>query len=857
MENELPGTRFVLETSPRIPSKLGRLEELSTNLWYSWDRPTRTLFARLHPKLWDLVGGNPIKFLRRVDEHRLNEAAEDHAFLTAFNRVLSSYDTYHKELALRRPGRLWSDDLVAYFCAEFGFHESFPIYSGGLGILAGDHCKAASDVALPFVGVGLLYRQGYFTQTIDQEGRQVALNADSDFDELPVAPALDSEGNEVRITVELEGRPVHVKIWNARVGNVRIVLLDTHLEENLPEDREITHRLYGGDRKIRIEQEIVLGVGGVRALEALHLKPTAWHINEGHAAFLVLERIRKLVQSKGLDFSSAIEAVASNTVFTTHTPVPAGHDHFSRDMVARYFSGWDTHLGIGMDRLLSLGNDPGGGDTEFNMTALAVRGSRFQNGVSRIHRDVSARICAGFWPQIPIHENPIGYVTNAIHVPTFLSREWADLFDRFLGGEWRNRLSDREYWQSLKDIPDHLYWSVRQSLKSKMLRSVRQRLANQHYRNQGNDTHLERLLKHADLRDPNVLTIGFARRFATYKRADLLFSNLDWLRQILLNPKQPVLFIFAGKAHPADQPGQELVRKIHGIAAMPEFQDKILLLENYDMGLARRLVAGVDVWLNTPLYPLEASGTSGMKAGINGTINLSVLDGWWGEGYDGTNGWAIRPAMEHLDEPRRNQEDARTLYEIIQDQVVPLYYEQGKFGYSPGWVQMSKSAMSSALAHFNTGRMMSEYLEKYYLPAMKQGRIYADQDNSVAKEMAQWKLKIMKSWGQIKIRRLDTPLKRIIYGRSMQIEVAVDLDGLVPQDVCVELLLNRSIRRSGFPVLPPFHFQHKGLLEGGKEHLFALELQPELCGQLDYRIRMYPHHSHLVHPFELGLMAWL
>ncbi|MDE1942037.1 MAG: alpha-glucan family phosphorylase [Betaproteobacteria bacterium] len=857
MENgQWPGTRFVVETSPKIPAKLARLEELANNLWYSWDRPTRTLFARLHPRLWDLTGANPIRFLRRIDEHHLNEAAEDQTFLTAYNRVLSAFDTYHNG-SLRRPGKLGEADLVAYFCAEFGFHESFPIYSGGLGILAGDHCKAASDLGLPFVGVGLLYRQGYFMQTIDREGNQIALNADSDFDELPVHPALDDAGQEIHVPVVMGARTIQVKVWWARVGNVKIYLLDTDLPENAPDDREITHRLYGGDRKIRIEQEIVLGVGGARALARLGLKPTVWHINEGHAAFLVLERMRGLVKEAGLEWPAALEAVAANTVFTTHTPVPAGHDHFARDMVSHYFQGVAHDLGIDMDALLALGDDPGEGGSEFNMTALAVRGSRHQNGVSRIHGEVSSRICGGFWPQIPSRENPMGYVTNAVHVPTFLAREWMDLFDRFIGGEWRNRLSDRAFWNSVNDIPDHLYWSVRQSLKSQMLYAVRERVSTRHYRNLGNDAHLERMLKQADLHDPNVLTIGFARRFATYKRADLLFTHLDWLRQIVLNPQCPVLFIFAGKAHPADQPGQDMMRRIHAIAAMPEFQDKILLLENYDMGLARRLVAGVDVWLNTPLYPMEASGTSGMKAGINGTLNLSVLDGWWGEGYDGKNGWAIRPAPDYLDESRRSQEDARTLYEILQDQVVPLYYDRGKFGFSSGWVAKSKAAMATTLTQFNTGRMFNEYLDRYYLPAIRQGARFRDGHFDLAREVAQWKARVRHSWPKVAIRRLDAPVRHLTYGSSMRVEVAVTLDGLQASDLCVELLLSRSLTGTGHRAVPPFHFECQGPLEGGREHLFVLDLQPELCGQLDYHVRIYPQHPSLTHPFEMGLMTWL
>jgi starch phosphorylase len=855
-QEQLPGTRFVLETSPRIPRKLIRLEELANNLWYSWDRPTRRLFWRLHPKLWNQVGDNPTKFLRHVDEYRLVEAAEDHAFLTAYNRVLSSYDTYHNEPTRHGNPNLAPDDLIAYFCAEFGFHESFPIYSGGLGILAGDHCKAASDLSLPFVGVGLLYRQGYFTQAIDTEGNQISTNTDSNFDELPVNPALQADGSEVRVHVLLAGRMVHIKVWWARVGNIRIYLLDTDLDVNSLEDREITHRLYGGDRKIRIEQEIVLGVGGARALKALGLSPTMWHINEGHAAFLILERTCWLVQG-GMDFHSALESVASNTVFTTHTPVPAGHDHFSRDLITSYFLDLNTDLGINMEWLLSLGNDPSGGGTEFNMTALAVRGSRFQNGVSRIHREVSADICAGFWPQVPARENPIGYVTNAVHVPTFLASEWNDLFDRFLGSEWRNRLSDKTFWSAINEIPDHLYWSVRQSLKAQMLHSLRERVSKQHYRNLGSDAHLGRLLKYADSHDPNILTIGFARRFATYKRADLLFQNIDWLRQILHDTKCPVLFIFAGKAHPADQPGKDIIKRIHTIASTPEFEDKILLAENYDLGLARLLVAGVDVWLNTPLYPLEASGTSGMKAGINGTLNFSVLDGWWGEGYNKNNGWAIHPAPGYLDEGRRNHEDARTLYEILQDQVVPLFYDRGKYGYSPGWVAKSKAAMSTAMTQFNTARMMDEYLDKYYIPAMRQGKLYAGDNYAVARKISAWKERIARAWPSVRLRHSGNLARRIQFGTSLRIEVAAVLGGLRPEDVRVELLLNRSDSRSGNQAPTAYPFEFKEPIDSGHEQLFVLELKPELCGHLDYHIRVYPRHELLTHPFETGLMTWL
>jgi starch phosphorylase len=850
------GTTFTLEVNPKIPRKLIRLEELANNLWYSWDKPTRTLFARLHPGLWDAVGHNPKVFLRRVDEQRLLDAVEDQVFLATYNRVLSAYDTYHHELVRRNGENQLNDhDLVAYFCAEFGFHESFPIYSGGLGILAGDHCKAASDMRVPFVAVGLLYRQGYFSQAIECDGgKQVAAYADSDFNELPVTPALRDDGGEIHLTVELPGRQVVVKVWQAIVGHVRLYLLDTDLEENAADDRDITHRLYGGDRTLRMKQEIILGIGGVQALQALGIKPTVWHINEGHAAFLILERVRQLMAEHQLDFTSALEAVAVNTVFTTHTPVPAGHDHFSDGMVAEYFQHFCQSINISVGDVMQLGITPE--SPEFNMTALAIRGSRHQNGVSRIHGSVSSRICSALWPEVLPEENPMTYVTNGVHVPTFLAQEWADLFDNVFGYEWRHRMSDPGFWNRIDEIPDQLFWSVRQSLKSQMLQLVHFRKSAQHFRSHGSESHLDRMLKFVNSYNPNVLTIGFARRFATYKRATLLFENLDWLKEILSDNDRPVLFLFAGKAHPADQPGQDLIRQVQGIANMPEFEGKIMLVEGYDLGLARRLVSGVDVWLNNPVYPLEASGTSGMKAAMNGAINLSVLDGWWGEGYDGSNGWAIKPAPTWMESYRRDKEESQTLYEILQDKVIPAYYEHGKMGYSPEWVKMSKRSMATILPRFNSCRMVDEYVSRFYFPASQQGRRYAQDGFAGAKRLSAWKVKIRSAWQGLVLRRMDAPLKRISFGESVRLDVALDMNGLAPEDVVVELLIRRSSKRDGQDYLH-FNFSCYGMSPDGKEHQFSLDLSPDLCGRLDYKIRVYPFHELLTHPLEMGLMQWL
>ncbi len=721
----------------------------------------------------------------------------------------------------------------------------------GLGILAGDHCKAASDARLPLVGIGLLYRQGYFQQTLDADGSQHAAYTDSNFADLPIETATDAGGSALHVSVPLHGRNVTVRVWRAQVGHVSIYLLDTDLPENGERDRGITHRLYGGDATVRLEQEIVLGVGGVRALAALGRRPTVWHINEGHAAFLILERMRELVHG-GLDFAAALEAVAANTLFTTHTAVPAGHDHFARDTVAAYFEEYCRTLDLPAERLLALGQMPGGAD--FNMTALAIRGSRLHNGVSRIHGEVSSQMLQNLWPQVPADENPIDYVTNAVHSRTFMANEWADMFDRFIGAGWLQRLTSGDARAEMDRIPDHLFWSVHQYLKSRMLDIMRLRISAQHFRNQGSEAHLDRMLRFANSAEPNVLTIGFSRRFATYKRAGLLFEDLDWLRQIVGDPERPVLLIFAGRAHPADVPGQDIIRRIAAISRMRDFEGRILLVEGYDLRLARRLVSGVDVWLNNPVYPLEASGTSGMKAGMNGVINLSVLDGWWGEAYAGDNGWAIKPASAAADPAKRDAEESRTLYELLQDQVLPLYYSRGAGGYSPGWIRMAKHSIATILPTYRAGRMVDDYLGKFYVPAARAHRRFGDQDHTTARDVARWKERVHAAWTGVRARRVDMPVSTLPYGDGFTIEVAVALNGLAPSDVQVELVVAPSrVEANASSTRIPFAL--RGPTDEGAT--WALAFRPEHCGALDYRIRVYPSRPELMHPLETGLMIWL
>ncbi len=853
----MAGTRFSIEVQPRIPERLHRLPELANDLFYSWDRSVRGLFFRLDRELWERCGHNPKVFLRRVSQQRLNEAAEDRVFLEDYNRTLSDYDTYHQETQRSGIDRYIDPDkdLIAYFCAEFGLHESLPIYSGGLGILAGDHCKAASDLGIPFVGVGMLYRQGYFTQTIDGHGNQIAHYTPTHFGDLAIRPATLDGRQEIHVFVDLPGRRVMLKVWEAKAGHITLFLLDSDLPENQEADRAITYQLYGGDLTTRIQQEIVLGIGGVRALRALGLSPTIWHINEGHAAFMVLERCRELVKREQMDFASALELVAANTVFTTHTPVPAGHDIFDHGLIRSYFEGFVKELGVPMDEFLSLGASPSnqGG---FNQTALALHGSRFHNGVSRIHGGVASRMEGYIWPQIPHQENPIRYVTNGVHVPTFLARDWANLFDMRFGREWRNELLNEAYWERLDEIPNHTFWSLRQSLKADLLEDVRQRVTLQNQRNGVSDAHIERMTRFLNPHETDVLVIGFARRFATYKRATLLFSDPQRLARIISEAGKPVVFMFAGKAHPNDIPGQKLIQVIHEFSRRPEFIGHVIMIEGYDMALARKLVTGVDVWLNNPEYPLEASGTSGQKAGINGVLNLSVLDGWWGEGYNGENGWAITPHGPQYDPAYRDQEEGAELLDILEHQVIPLYFERNAHGYPEGWVRMSKASIKSILPQFNSQRMVMDYIRGFYGPAAAHARTLADGDNAGARALASWKHKVWKAWPQVSLRLAGEVPQQLASGASVDLRVAARLDGLNASDVKVECVVGTEDEHGEFVPADRFEFSPAGTNDQG-ETLFSLGLTPPLPGLQFYKLRMYPHHPMLAHPFEVGCMLWL
>jgi glycogen phosphorylase len=876
----MPYSSFPLQVSPTIPEGLRRLADLAENFWFSWYPETGQLFRKLDAVLWRKVEGNPKLFLRCVDQGILDRAGADRAYLDEYDEVIAAFDAYLRAPGAAKLADIAPDDLVAYFCAEFGLHESFPIYSGGLGVLAGDHCKTASDLKLPFVAVGLLYRQGYFNQRIDRNGQQIPEYMPIDPRSTALTVAVDGAGRELRVTCPFPGRDVALRVWRAPVGRVSVLLLDTDVEENAAEDRRITHVLYGGDREHRLRQEAVLGIGGVRAVRALGLAPTVWHINEGHAAFSLIERLREFT-ARGLPFPAALETTAASTVFTTHTPVSAGHDVFHRDLVARQFESYPAALGVTMDEMLDLGCAPEQRDS-FNMTRLALSAAASVNGVSKIHGGVSAHLCAPVWPDVPANENPVGYVTNGVHVPTFLRAAWTALLDRHLSPDWRDRIMDRDLLAKILEIPDEQFWQTNQKVKSQMLRVVRERLERQHKRNGLSEAHIHRLLKQVDPSDPNVLTIGFARRFATYKRATLLMTDLRWLEQLVRIEGRPVLFLFAGKAHPADEPAQWMIREIQRISTQPPFIGKILLLEGYDMGISRLLVSGVDIWLNTPVPPFEASGTSGMKAAINGTVNLSVLDGWWAEAYDARrerkNGWGIPPTVDTQDAADRDRQDATTLYEILQDEVIPLYYARdAKLGFSPEWVALCKRSMASILPAFNSERVLRDYWQCFYAPASRQGRTISTGDFAIARDLAAWKAKVRAAWSGVEIKRSGAAPTQAQFRDTVSLEVEVVLNGLSPRDVRVECVLRRALASELEVPTPSFasdkrprrgvnFIDDEGVLlerfepvgqSDGPVSRYRLDFRPPWAGSLLYEIRALPEHPHLTHPYELGLMRRL
>ncbi|MEP7356027.1 MAG: alpha-glucan family phosphorylase [Anaerolineales bacterium] len=696
-----------------LPRRLERLSELACNLWWSWHPEAQEVYQLIDESLWIETYHNPVKFLRQVKRKALNAAVHNKRVLELYDRTLAAYDQYLGEdntwYRQAHPDRL--DHLIAYFSTEFGLHESFPTYAGGLGILSGDHAKEASDLGLPFVGVGFLYNQGYFSQNITEDGWQEAGYRRYSFSDVPVVPMNDDKGGPLLVSVDLPGRTLHARVWRIQVGRIPLILLDSDIEQNAPADRDLTARVYGGDLDTRISQEIVLGIGGVRALRALGLKPQVWHMNEGHSAFLSLERIREYM-SEGLSFAEAEAKTQSETVFTTHTPVPAGNEEFPDWLIDRYFSQYWGQLGLEREGFMDLARHSQAWGQTFSMSMLAIRMSHLRNGVSELHGHVSRRMWQFMFPDTPAERVPIKSITNGVHTGTWLARRMHDLYDRYLGPNWIDKLDDASLWQAIFAVPDDELAAVRRHLKRKLASFARERARAQWLTNR---RHPVQVVAGGVLIDPYVLTIGFARRFATYKRGALVLRDTDRLLRIVNDAQRPVQIIFAGKAHPMDEPGKLIIQQVYRTLKRAEFGGRIVFLEDYDINLARYLVQGVDVWMNNPRRPLEASGTSGMKAALNGVLNFSVLDGWWQEGYNGTNGWAIGDETELDNADEQDARDAENLYDTLENQIVPLYYENGMHTMSTEWLRKMKTSIATLAPAFSTRRMVKQYVEEMYL----------------------------------------------------------------------------------------------------------------------------------------------
>lgn len=831
-----------------VPEKLTFLKVLANNLWWSWNIEAESLFRRMDPSLWDEVYHNPKLLLEKIDYKRLLVLEDDEEFVADVKKVGEEYQAY-----MRRPNDP-EKPAVAYFSMEFGIHPCLKIYSGGLGILAGDYLKEASDSNVAITGIGLLYRYGYFTQKLGPKGEQIALYEAEEFSRLPINRVKDSQGKNLSVFLVWPGRNVRIRVWEAMVGKVRLILLDTDSDDNSPEDCSVTHHLYGGDNENRLRQELILGIGGIRALEAMGIKPDIYHSNEGHSAFISFERLRNYIDNQHLTFKEAIEVVRSSTLFTTHTPVPAGHDSFEEDLLRKYISHYHTRMMISWAELMALGQCEGDPDKKFNMSYLATRMSQEVNGVSKLHGQVSQEMFNKLWPGYLKEELFIGYVTNGVHHPTWTAPEWREVYKE-LTGDMNFDQTDRSLWEKLYNLDDSRIYSIKTGLKRSLFANIRKRLQSELI-----DKHVSprRLISISTHLNEKTLTIGFARRFATYKRAGLLFGDLDRLERIVNNPEKPVQFIYAGKAHPNDGGGQDLIKRIFEVSQMPRFAGKIIFLENYDIELAKYLVRGVDIWLNTPTRPLEASGTSGEKAVMNGTLHFSVLDGWWVEGYRAFAGWALPIKRTFANQDLQDDIDAETIYNMLENEIIPAYYSYNEKGVPVEWISYIKNSMVKVAPEFTMKRMLDDYFEKFYFKLLTRHKYLIDSNFEKARELAAWKTTIREEWDNIEVINYSFERsKDNVYrsGQEYRAEIALNVNKIPKENVGVEFIITHVNRQGEHRFVASEELSLVNCKSG--KCLFRAHLVPEKAGSFFYGIRIYPKHKDLPHKQDFYLLRWI
>ncbi|MBF0273618.1 MAG: alpha-glucan family phosphorylase [Nitrospinae bacterium] len=826
---------------PSLPENLKPLEALSENLLWCWNPEAINFLRRIDPTMWKEVYHNPKELVGAVPQARLEELSNDDSFIAQLNRVQEEQEEYYSL-------ETWFDSTypddsemkVAYFSFEFGLDESLPIYSGGLGILAGDHLKSASDIGIPLTGVGLLYSHGYFQQYLNIDGWQQEFYPENDFSKLPVTLQKDTKGKPILIEVDLPNNKIYAQIWKVEVGRISLILLDTNISKNNKEDREITSRLYGGDIHMRIKQEILLGMGGVKALKALGIEINVFHMNEGHAAFLILQRLKDYMQNEGVNFNEAVSLIQASSVFTTHTPVPAGIDIFSPELIAAYFQGYMNELGVSNEHFLSLGRINREDNNEpFSMAVFALKHSLYSNGVSKLHGRVSREMWHNVWEGLSTNEIPIDSVTNGIHITTWISHELRGIFDRYLGPSWKRKPVDKKYWERVEAIPNTELWRTHERRRERLVDFARRRLRKQLLKKGAGKQELD----YADeVLDPESLTIGFARRFATYKRGNLIFSNLERLAKILNNKDMPVQFIFAGKAHPKDDAGKTFIKEIVHHMREVEFKHKVVFIEDYDMNVARYLVQGVDVWLNNPRRPHEASGTSGMKAAVNGALNFSILDGWWDEAYNSKNGWAIGDGEEYEDHEYQDEVESKALYDILENDVIPTFYERGRDGLPRGWMEMMKNTIATIAPKFNTNRMVRDYTQKFYIPAFKKSNEFKNENNKISKEASAFKEKIEQHWHEVVINSVtEKSPDTVRVGDKFEIKAELNIGGFSPEDLTVEIYYGHIQQDGELPEGKLVEMSYEK--HNGDKAIYHGSIECGISGEQGYGVRVRPKNK--------------